>query len=195
MAEIDPAPIHKLVVAQPLEDLIRKCAVYCDAYCCGLSAFDVNAYTMLYWIRDSGCEQALLAAQQLEAAISEVSALEGRVRSASEFCHTWDDGHACAAFLRKWHDEISRAVKYDLDGCPSPAERLAHAKQSGGSDYYLEVRRLADDAEALRQSGNQATARKVFSLLAVLDVRDERIASSVKRAQEVLTEMTGWSAS
>src|SRR4051812_43498974 len=83
---------------------------------------------------------------QLETLIAEVTAHPGGVAEEDCFCNKWESGRECAEYLSGWLCELRRAVAYHLEGCPSPAQRLAEAQQKSDDEYGWEIHRLVEEA-------------------------------------------------
>ena len=179
---------YKLVIPSPLSQLIASCAVYCLVDCCGVNALDENAYQILHWVREVGYDRACESLEQLRVAINQVSVHDGPIAEQSAFCETWAHGIDCTKYLAIWHQELTRALMFSRDGCPSPEDRLREATLGGGPQYFREVRRLAGEADVLLHSGKAPSALSILSLIAELDTSDRSIADEVKWASQTLAE-------
>lgn len=182
------AEAFELNIPNPLSELVASCAVYCQVDCCGTNALDENAFSILPWIRENGEETARTALAQLRTAIEQTSTHKGPIVENSAFCETWAHGKECADYLTKWYRELDRALGFSRHGCPSPSERMLEATSRGGSDFFLEVRRLTMEAGTMEHCGSNAEALAMYSMIAKLDASDESIASCVKWARQKMLE-------
>jgi hypothetical protein len=179
----EQANAFELNIPNPLSALFASCAVYCQVDCCGTNALDENAFSMFPWIRENGEETARTALAQLRTAIEQTSTHGGPIVENLAFRETWAHGKECADYLMVWYRELDRALGFSRHGCPSPSERMLEATSRGGSDFFLEVRRLTGEAGFMEHSGCNAEAIAVYSMIARLDASDESIASCVKWAR------------
>ena len=99
-----------LELRYPLRRMFQSCAVYCEPACCGLDSFDVNAYTLLWWIRQTGDEDVSHAMELLSSLVVKVAARCGPVASPDDLGHEWDSGEECAAYLSTWHATLEQAA-------------------------------------------------------------------------------------
>jgi hypothetical protein len=188
-----------LPVPEPLARLFFACEHFCVAACCGLDAFDHNATTIAHWVREAG-EQAAVAQRQLEDLIAAVSAVSGAVSSTWDPQHEtwfptfeteWKTGAECAAYLREWHAELTRAMAFP----PRPVEPeriLADAAARGPEDFWREVDLLAGEAHGAIQEGRLARAMDLLSALAALDrdaPENQRCASKIDGARWELAKL------
>jgi hypothetical protein len=173
----------------PLRNLVRGCATYCQIECCELDAFDVNAYSMLWWLRES-TGQAQLVREQLEELIRRVAALQVPIRI-GDYCHDWPDGDSCAQYLRTWLAEYLRALTIGPEGTP-PAQRLREAAERGRSEYLSEVYRMSNETGwATNPSAGPEDRRRalaVLTALARLDPADSAVQRDVEYARRTLSE-------
>jgi len=177
-----------LAIPHELKRLVSACEAYCQVDCCSLTALDVNAYTMLHWMRAAGIEAAVEARKQLDIVMNLVAGHEGGVVSDDTLCHTWDRAADCLDYFATWRGELLRAFSFHAEGCPSAQQRLREAQQ--GRDY-LEIRRVMGDAGRLLQAGEHSAALEVFALVAALDDGDRAISNEVRWARRVLAEHRG----
>jgi hypothetical protein len=184
--------VLQIEVREPLGSLIACCAVYCQVDCCDLNAFDVNAHTMLWWLRDHE-QDADSARRQLDLLIDRVSAHGGPVRL-DDFCFEWPHGSECAEYLKMWREEFARALRIGPQGAP-PEQRLREAACRGRTDFVREVYRMANESGAAEQSSPWSTiperrerALGVLFALARLDSSDDGIRNEVGYARRVLSE-------
>lgn len=184
--------VSQIEVPEPLASLIAACAVYCQVDCCNLEAFDVNAYTMLGWLREHE-QYSDDARKKLDSLIDRVAVHEGPVRL-NAFCFEWQDGVKCAEYLKIWREEFARALRIGLQGTP-PEQRLREAGLRGRTDFMREVYRMANESGAAEQSHpwSAITERReralgVLAALARLDSSDDGIRNEVEYARRVLSE-------
>jgi len=181
-----------LTIPSPLKDLIQFCARFCEPACCGLNAFDVDAYVIFRWFGGSATNSSHKALDQLDALIAQVRAYDGPVDSSDElkhdFGHEWPNSAECVAYLQTWREALTRALSFGPDALKSPGPRLAEARILGEPEYYLTVGRIAGDAAAFLHQGDEDAALKMLSALAPLDETDVTIASEVKYARRILGE-------
>jgi hypothetical protein len=182
----------ELTIPSPLKDLFQHCATYCEPACCGLDAFDVDAYVIFRWFGGTAVQSGAEVLQQLDALIAQVAAHDGPVDSTDElkhdFGHEWPQSADCVTYLKTWRVELVRALSFGPDVLKSPESRLAEARLLGESEYFLTVRRMTADAAVFLHNGEEALALKVLSAIAPLDESDVTIASEVKYARKILTE-------
>jgi hypothetical protein len=184
--------VLQIEIQEPLASLIAGCAVFCVVDCCNLDAFDVNAYTMLWWIRDRE-QDADEARRQLDLVIDRASAHDGPV-TIDDFCFEWPHGGDCAEYLKMWHDEFTRALRIGPQGTP-PEQRLREAAGSSRTDFVAEVYRMANETAAAVPTHpcsaipeHRQRALNVLITLARLDPSDEGIRLHVEYARRVLHE-------
>ncbi len=176
----------------PLGSMIARCAVFCQVDCCELNAFDVNAYTMLWWLHEHE-QDADGARRQLDLLIERVATLAGPVRIA-DFCFEWQRGGECAEYLRTWREEFNRALRFGSQVTP-PEQRLCEAAGRGKTEFVGEVYRIANESAGAEPSHpwskvpeRRERALCGLSALARLDSSDERIRHEVEYARRVLSE-------
>lgn len=192
----------ELTVSPPLKELIQSCATFCEPACCGLKAFDVNAYVIRRWfdlrIRSDfeeygtpeRCGAEIL--RQLDELIAKVAAHDGPVDASDEFRHSfgheWAQSAECITYLQTWRKELVRALSLAPGILESPEPRLAEARLLGQREYYLTVRRMADDANIFLHREENAAALRILGAIAPLNENDATIAAEVKYARKILTE-------
>src|SRR5262245_12040121 len=120
---------------------------WCQAACCGLDAFEVNAFSDLRWIHQNSDDAAVEVLNQLDAMIVAVAANVGTVRSADDFHQEWKRGSDCATYLATWRNALADALMYsrDPDAMPSPEDRIA-ASRARGELAFAEVQRILTSA-------------------------------------------------
>ena len=175
---------------RPLAALVESCAVHCQVDCCELGAFDVNAYTMLWWLRDPHAD-ADLARTQLMDLMRAVESVAGPVRI-EDFCYQWAKGEECAEYLKAWLDEYSRALMMAPEGTP-PAQRLREAADRGRSEYCTEVYRMAHECGWADppNAGKEADRQRAIGVLMALAQQqpEQDIKREVEYARQVLSKL------
>jgi Family of unknown function (DUF6331) len=180
----------ELLLPSPLGTLVSISAVHCQADCCGLDAFDVNAYGFISWLKENGTDSGAEALRQLETVIASTSSRLGPVASKKDFCHAWANGHECALYLSSWRAELQRALFFMANGVPSPEERLRDGKERG--QYGRAVSDLLAEAEGLLNEWNRDDKARGLDLLAVVAALEPDpatgITDTVEYARRLLRE-------
>jgi hypothetical protein len=184
--------VLQIEAPEPLRSLIADCAVHCDVGCCDLKAFEVNAYTMLWWLREHR-DDAEDARQQLDLLIAQVAAHAGAV-NLCDFCFEWQSSSDCIAYLGTWREEFARAVRIGPQGTP-PEQRLREAADRGLREFEREVWRMTRESGAAEPHHpwnkipeHRERAVNVLSALARLDPRGEGIRNEIEYARRVLSQ-------
>jgi hypothetical protein len=179
----------EIKLSQPLAGFADSCAIFCQVDCCKLNAFDVNAHTMLHYMRNHPADVEEVG-RQLDALIAQVAVEKESVRIL-DLCYQWPAGAACAEYFGTWREQFSRARAFGPSGMP-PAQRLAHAAQRG--ELAAEAYRMANEGAAAEGRGvwsneeERGRAVGILVALARLDPSDARVRSEAEYARRVLTE-------
>lgn len=181
----------ELVVPSPLRGLFQSCATFCVPGCCGLDAFDVDAYVIFRWLRKNRRHAGSKLLQQLDILIAQVEAHFGPVDSPNlDFGNQWRNSADCVAYLQTWREQLVRALSLKPDALKSPKMRLAKAQLLGEREYRFTVRRITGDALLFLENGERRAAVKILRVIARLDENDPTIADEVKYARKTLAEHT-----
>lgn len=185
----------ELIIPPPLKQMFQSCAVFCEPACCGLDAFDVDAFVIYRWFcRDAHCigDDVL---KQLDDLIARVASHDGPIDSADElkfdFGHEWATSAECVAYLQTWRVELVRAISFDADVLERPDTRLLEARSLGENEFRRTVRRIVGDADIFLSKGKTGVAMKILGPIAALDENDAAIRQEVKYAREILAKHTG----
>jgi hypothetical protein len=103
-------PERKLILPQPLLDLVGACCAVCVPECCGVDAYEVSAKHMTPWLAKHGIRAGQEALGQLDSLIDWAANQLGELWSAgSEFNAIWYP-QACVNYLQQWRGELVRAL-------------------------------------------------------------------------------------
>ncbi len=144
----------QLVLPDLLMGLIQHCETLCVAGCCGLDAFDRDAFPMLPWFPEHQAD-LLPVLDHLSSVVRLVDEQRGMI-SSEQFNARWENPGECAQFLREWRETILNAATLAHQRLPliDPAWRT--------SDVVALARGIYDDrafdrmpilADALQDAG------------------------------------------
>jgi Family of unknown function (DUF6331) len=103
-------PARKVVLPQPLLDLVGACCAVCVPECCGVDAYEVSTKHMMPWLAKNGIAAGEKASDQLDHLIDWASTQSGELWSdGSEFNAIWHP-QACINYLQQWRRELVRAL-------------------------------------------------------------------------------------
>ena len=183
----------ELIIPSPLKEMFQSCATFCVPACCGLDAFDVDAYVIFRWFGGTPGPPEVL--RQLDDLIATVTAHDGPIDSMDElkfdFGHEWATSVECVAYLQLWRAELLRAMSFGEDVLELPDKRLAEAQGQGKEEFHRTVRRIVSDADIFLYLGKTNVALKILALIAALDENEDAIGKEVKYAREILAKHTG----
>jgi len=182
----------ELTIPSPLKQVFQSCAVFCEPACCGLDAFDVDAFVIYRWFDRPSKPQPDEVLKQLDDLIATVAAHDGPVDSTNErkfdFGHEWATSAECVAYLQTWRAELVRAMAFDADVLERPDARLVDAQRRGQDEFHRTVRRMVSDADVFLCKGKTNVALRILGVIAALDESDSSISKEVKYAREILTK-------